>query len=176
MARKQLRLTAFGSYPILANIHLSFTEFTMSVFIKSVPLFSCVNSSVTVTAQKHQVVPIQRDIRICYITGIQMHLVMHDNASIVYSFFKASFTQSPPWWYECTSATHPCRRTIESFRKLSHILAAPPQPMKSRSADTSQQSNFQILTKEGPVLHHSASLTGPCSLLVPANDIHAEKT
>ena len=66
----------------------------LTVLIESVTLFPCVNSRMTITAEKHQVIPIQRYVWICNVVSCQMNLVMNDNTGIVYPLFKTAFTQS----------------------------------------------------------------------------------
>ena len=92
MARKQLRLTAFGSYPILANIHFS-TRDHSPARVDSVsfpPALMLVG--VAKTAKQLQVVEVQADGWVLDVCRREMNLVVNDLARRVHTLGQTPLT------------------------------------------------------------------------------------
>lgn len=156
MARKQLRLTAFGSYPILANIHLSKKHSTKLINFVSPPGF--VLQCVTITAQELKVIPVQSDGRIGEIGCGQVRLVVDYLAGAIDTFGKAQLTQAALAPGIAVAAVLPSLGAIEVSALLVHCVATslnrckpPPLPDNVNAPDPLCEHRLPLMQSQGEV-------------------------
>lgn len=92
-----------------------------SLFIYCVSFRPGVDFCVTISAQEHQIIPIESDVRVVYVLGGQMNLMMDRISRSQYPLIQTSLAQSPFVGDETLSAFLPLRRLIKFFCKFFHI-------------------------------------------------------